>query len=591
LASEGTIEISGRALITGNTATDDGGGIYLATGGTLATLYEIQITENTAGRNGGGIYTPYENLANIQVGENATFSGNRAAQSHQIDPADIPLHDAHILTHNFSDGFQYGYNNFDIAYNSGNPTVSVAITAQKTASGKTLEAGQFTFGLLDDSGELLSTVTNDADGNITFPAIPFDDVGTYSYTVYEITQSGGGWTIDQHRLPVTVTVSMNEQEQLLADVAYGGDRIFRNAYRAAPVNVTLRATKNATGATLEAGQFTFELTDDSSGHKTFASNDLHGNVTFPAIPFDEAGTYDYRIREISPSGGGWTTDTHIVPVIITITDNRGNLSANVTYPNGQPIFQNTYNPAPVGVILQAVVRVIGAEAPAYHFDFGLFEHPKVMLNTARRIDPRLSDEPGVLIATASNDAEGNVVFPPLMFTMAQIGTHDYTIREISPSGEGWIVDGHVYPVTVTVSDTGRGELVAVVDYPEGEPVFTNTYQTASATAQIQASKWVCGCCCLCAGWFSFGLFDSAGGRVAIAANDGNGNILFALPFDTAGEYTYTLRELDSGTRCWKLDKRQYKVTVTVADNGQGVLAATVTYGGGKAPTFANFYTF
>jgi pilin isopeptide linkage protein len=685
--------------VSGNHATN-GGGIYLASGDPLEILGRTQITGNTATNDGGGIYTPYENLANIDVDRDATFSGNRAAQAYQIDPADIPLHDAHILTHTFSNGFPYGYNNFDIAYNNGYPTVSVEITVKKTASGKTLEAGQFAFGLLDASSELLSSVTNDADGNITFPAITFDDVGAYSYTIYEITQSGGGWTTDTHIVPVTVTVTMNEQEQLVADVAYGSDKTFRNTYRAAPVNVTLRAaketigavleagqfefglhdsagtllstayndaegnitfptltydvfgtyvynireetkssggwttdthripvtvtvaddgqgqlvadvtyegdrtfrntygvtpvsimlraTKRATGAELKAEQFTFELTDDSSGHKTFASNDPRGNIIFPVVTFDNAGTYDYRIREISQSGGGWTTDTHIVPVIITVTDDGGNLSAKVTYPNGQPIFMNTYNPAPVGVALRATVRIIGVEAPIYYFDFGLFEHPKAML-AARRVAPSVSDEPGILIATASNDAEGNVVFPPLTFDTAQIGTHDYTIREISPSGEGWIVDGRAYPAIITVSDTGQGKLVAAVAYPEGEPIFINTYQTASVTAQIHANTCVCGCCCLCAGWFSFGLFNIEGKRVAIAANDENGNILFSLPFDVVGIYTYTLRELDNGLQGWMRDKHVYQVTVTVTDNSQGQLVATVAYSGGNAPTFANFY--
>jgi pilin isopeptide linkage protein len=121
-------------------------------------------------------------------------------------------------------------------------------------------------------------------------------------------------------------------------------------------------------------------------------------------------------------------------------------------------------------------------------------------------------------------------------------------------------------------------------------VFANVYQLKPVEVQIEACKRVCGCCSLCAGLFHFALFDSVGKRVAMASNDEDGNILFPLTFDAAGTYTYTLRELDDGTRYWKLDKRRYSVTVTVTDNGQGELVATVAYSGGNVPTFVNFYT-
>jgi pilin isopeptide linkage protein len=163
------------------------------------------------------------------------------------------------------------------------------------------------------------------------------------------------------------------------------------------------------------------------------------------------------------------------------------------------------------------------------------------------------------------------------------------MKETSPDGDGWTTDKKSVRVHIHVVDDGTGQSHAEISYPDGDPIFNNIYQPGPVEVKIEACKRVCGCCSLCAGWFYFGLFDSTGKRVAIATNDENGNILLPLTMDAAGTYTYTLRELDSGTRCWKLDKRQYSVTVTVADNSEGELVATVTYGGGKIPTFVNCY--
>ena len=60
------------------------------------------------------------------------------------------------------------------------------------------------------------------------------------------------------------------------------------------------------------------------------------------------------------------------------------------------------------------------------------------------------------------------------------------------------------------------------------------------------------------------------------------NIIFpAINFTKAGIYTYTVREITPPASNWKIDKREYTITVTVTDDGAGHLKAKVDYPDGK----------
>jgi hypothetical protein len=74
------------------------------------------------------------------------------------------------------------------------------------------------------------------------------------------------------------------------------------------------------------------------------------------------------------------------------------------------------------------------------------------------------------VATAKNDASGNVVFPELTF-MAP-GVYKFAIGEASPSSDEIIADGTVYAVDVTVRADGSVQ----VHYPNGKPNFNNAVQ-------------------------------------------------------------------------------------------------------------------
>ena len=223
--------------------------------------------------------------------------------------------------------------------------IFAAPVAKKILEGRALVAGEFSFELLEN-GKVVSTGTNDADGNVVFSDIKFTEAGTHIYTMREIGAgtTAAGVTYDATTYQVTADVVEIDNE-LRVDFAIDGvdGAVFKNAYKAKGTTVIIGATKTLEGRTLAAGEFTFKLTG-ADGRTYEAKNAADGRIEFPAIDFDKVGTYDFTLVEINDGQTGITYDgrSHKVTVVVT-DDGKGNLVANVTWPNGTPpTFKNTY---------------------------------------------------------------------------------------------------------------------------------------------------------------------------------------------------------------------------------------------------------
>lgn len=228
--------------------------------------------------------------------------------------------------------------------------IFAAPAAKKILEGRALVAGEFSFELLEN-GKVVSTGTNDADGNVVFSDIKFTEAGTHIYTMREIGAgtTAAGVTYDATTYQVTATVVEIDNE-LRVDFAIDGadGAVFKNAYKAKGTTVIIGATKTLEGRTLAAGEFTFKLTG-ADGCTYEAKNAADGRIEFPAIDFDKVGTYDFTLVEMNDGQAGITYDGRSYKVTVVVTDDgKGNLVANVTWPNGTPpTFKNTYTkPAP-----------------------------------------------------------------------------------------------------------------------------------------------------------------------------------------------------------------------------------------------------
>lgn len=111
----------------------------------------------------------------------------------------------------------------------------VSIGAIKVLEGRELKKDEFSFKLVGEGIE--STVTNDADGKISFDKFEYDEPGTHVYTISEVKGDEVGMTYDKSVFTATVNVVDDGEGSLKASVAFAkGDKsvegiVFNNAYK------------------------------------------------------------------------------------------------------------------------------------------------------------------------------------------------------------------------------------------------------------------------------------------------------------------------------------------------------------------------
>jgi len=448
------------------------------------------------------------------------------------------------------------------------------IEAKKVLNGKELEADKYEFELKEND-KVVGTAKNTADGSISFPEIEYTKAGTYTYTMSEKAGNEPGVTYDKTSHKVTVEVVDNGQGQLEATVT-SEKPVFVNDYVAKPGKKAIEAKKVLNGKALEADKYEFELKDSEGNLVDTAKNKADGSITFKEIEYKGPGLHTYLVSEKAGKEENVTYDTNTHEVTVEVADNgQGQLVATIT--SEQPVFTNTYTkPAPAAdtITIEATKTLVGKELEAGKYEFELKEGDKV-------------------IGTATNAADGKVVFPSITYTEA--GTHTYTVAEKAGNEENVTYDTTVHTVTVEVADNGQGKLVSTIT--GNKPAFVNKYtaptppptpnpqQPTPATATIQANKVLTGKE-LKDGQFEFEL-TFQGNVVDTAKNKADGSVTFkSQSFTSPGKYEYTITEKAGNEAGVTYDKAVHKVTVEVAYDTNGKLVATVT---GNGPTFTNTY--
>ena len=452
---------------------------------------------------------------------------------------------------------------------------------------------------------------------------------TINYTAYEdLFGLPNGVSATTWSFGFKVIVVDNGDGTLTATVDYGGvEPLFENVYGAEAVDAALIGTKKLQAAeglapADIAGKFTFTVTADEAGapmpERTTATNDAAGNVDFGKIHFtledlnralgvtddatdkaeaDEADeaeadeaeaeeadatdtdesdpatptaprshTFTYTVTE-SGSAPGVTNDANATrKVSYTVTDDgTGHLSVVHEGDDGAAFtFTNTYGVAPTDSSatdqVKTVKRLTGRDLSAGEFTFELLED-------------------GVVVASGTNDVNGNVTLSPIHYEAP--GTHTYTLREACPNAlglyKGVTYDGTTYTVVTTVSDNGDGTLT-VTHKLEGTTEaagFTNKYHAMPTQVSIGAIKVLEGRE-LKKDEFSFKLVGE--GIESTVTNDADGKISFdKFEYSEPGTHVYTISEVKGDESGMTYDKSVFTATVNVVDDGEGNLKASVTY--------------
>jgi len=337
---------------------------------------------------------------------------------------------------------------FNNTYTAPKPA-KAKISASKILEGAELKNGEFNFQLLDETGKVLQTKQNAADGTVTFDDISYssEDAGkTFHYTIKEVIpeSKAKGMTYDEGTIDVTVTVTKDDASNTLkASVAYGEKKSFKNTFVTSEIpptpptvdkpelklyNIQLHKA-NADGNALAGAVFGLFEADGTTpvanpygeGQATATSSDEEGKkglVTFTGLE-----ARDYVIKELTaPSGYQLSTD------VIKVSASELKAATNLVVDKGTVVNKpfTSIPPTPPTVdkpelkLYSIQLHKVNNEGkPLVGAVFGLFE--------ADGTTP-VANPYGEGQATATSDANGLVTFTGLE-------AKDYVVRELTaPDG-------------------------------------------------------------------------------------------------------------------------------------------------------------
>lgn len=513
----------------------------------------------------------------------------------------------------------------------GTTGAGASVTVTKTLSGNReiwLNGESYTFVLerLGDVSEEVERITISASDsvkskNISLAGESYRMAGTYYYRITEQIGTQGGITYDTALREFEVTVAdadldgdleITAVKNVLNTVVTGEWLVsanFNNVYALSGfASATVFIQKQINENRLLAG-FQFALYDKDPVNNSDANEIVRSSLTDSAgkaqIPLiygpdsvsAQRTVYTYSLAEIKGSNPNITYANKVYRVEVEVADNGdGTLSALARVYDGQEekanreenrevVFVNTYTPSASDFLAFSGKKIISTNNRVLNpgeFTFKL---------EARDGAPSLPSESLMV----KNGADGSFQFDAIEFT--QVGTYKYVITEDAsdPIG-GFEYDSSRYEITVQVEDRGTAQLfasIASITRVKGnddaqtttDMVFDNKYKVDPVDVTLEGTKILTGKD-LAKDEFEFKLEAVAAGApmpgVATVKNgtaDSVSKIQFGtITYEKAGEYLYTLTEVEKTTGqngTYRCDDAVYTVKVTVRDNSEGRLIASV----------------
>lgn len=356
-------------------------------------------------------------------------------------------------------------------------TASVSYTANggiqlvKVLNGRDMAEGQFkvavtpadaesanVLGLAEGSNEFAMPAGTDGkqvvkrilSGEVVFTQ---SDAGkTYTYEVVEVNEGAAGYAYDDTVYTVTIAVTISDIGKLtVTTTVTGGESpvtyvytsgsvrpnpvnlAFTNSYKAEG-DVAINGTKTLSGRSLTDGEFSFALKYAKGNEDVaMATNDANGKVDFGTIEYTTAGlaklvTDGHAVKTVKDSKPAWnisyvayektdglsdsgvTAQTQQISFTVTVVDNGdGTLAATANTGDDGLVFKNVYStgdPVSVGLSGMKVLKSDAGLTPASIE--GKFTFTVTSDDTAA---------PKPEHTTATNDANGNVDFGDIKFTL------------------------------------------------------------------------------------------------------------------------------------------------------------------------------
>ncbi|MCL1858786.1 MAG: Cna B-type domain-containing protein [Oscillospiraceae bacterium] len=436
-----------------------------------------------------------------------------------------------------------------------------------------------------------------------------NDVATYEGTTATFTNGTTNWAYGNNIVEKGGTYTIAENnigDDWVLDSVTGTTGVTINDKSATITNAAVNTTYTVTFKNkLNKVDFPFTKTWVNGNVKNSINVEITGSGNFlirgtisPTADPKTIGGFDYSVEV--------TGDTWAV-TIEGLNPNDGPFTVAETGVNGTALVENkavgyamtqtgdtiTNTYSATGEVVLEANKTANVDIEAGQFEFAVYAG---------------TDTTAAPLKTANNAADGKVTFGAITYSLTDVAgsPYTYTIKETSTNGGGWGVDTTDYRVVVSLVDNGNGTITATPAYSTtngNPPTFNNTY---SATGRIilNATKTATGKA-MTEGQFNFAVYagtTATGTPVATGSNASAGMtsgvtfsaITYNLSHVAGSPYTYTIKETSTNGGGWAVDTNEYRVVVSLVDNGNGTITATPAYQGTTSattpPEFVNDYT-
>lgn len=381
-------------------------------------------------------------------------------------------------------------------------------------------------------------------GNITFTTRDMVIDGsavtskTFVYTVRETVpnpaKAGIQYSTNVAKIYVTVT---DDGEGHLVAASSTENGTFVNRYEAS-LNYTaaggLTLTKTLNGRDMAQGQFQIQVVPHDEASAAVLGLPMNGKVfDMPAakdgkaasVPvcsdveftqLDAGKTFTYTVSELGDAGNGYTFDTAVRTVTISVSDDpaAATLTATTTVSGGPDAATYTYKTGDSPAAVAAKVAFTNSYAASGSVDVNATK----TLSGRALIDGEFNfgvqyangEAAGSDVLTATNAADGAVAFGTLSFDTAKLNelvAKSSATKTTSDNGDAtWTIPCIAYektdglsdrgitattqsiPFTINAVDDGSGTLAVTIEAGDKGLAFENTYGTGDASVSVTGVK-------------------------------------------------------------------------------------------------------
>ena len=418
-----------------------------------------------------------------------------------------------------------------------NVPTAIELIFGKTLNGRKLQDKEFTFELKDESGKVLQTKTNDANGKVTFDVINYSKADIvskhiFNYTVEEVKGTDPTVTYDDMKVNVTVQVIQDKEgDQLSTVISYatvGGD-----AYDSDDTIFDNNVVPNFKPEKYVVSEEKFDL----KGTKLLDDDAPNGNVEAENLDHHTLTRGQKFYYQVWLDTREFTAESNIQKVEITDDYDEAKLEINA-----------------------ADIKVYDGETDVTDkFDISI-KNGVIYATSKPSLTKPISATDATPVIDTTKFAFGRYYKFDIPAVVKDIKENNGV--EFSNTANEIVHQYNPYNKQVTTPEkptqTRENNVPVSVDFN-----FTKKLEGRA----LKANE------------FSFVLKDSTGKEIETVKNDADGNVKFsALEFKKGqeGTYTYTVEEVAGTDTTVTYDTMKANVTVTVSHDGKAkVLVATL----------------